>query len=270
MASQVASAPGRTAGVAAQAHNAVALGDGRVRLVWVDADTTAPGAATGGPGAAQHLRPEAAGFGDATFARLLRLILSDAVSEAAAVQSQASGQSAAISEVAEREAAEISRQASAQIAAIREAAEREAAELRAAVLEAPGGLAGVVCVPEDLISPVRPATRPRTRPGTGSKGRQVRAMRKVVIAFAALSLVGVGSGAAEITLHGLGFFMFRNAGAGAGNSRDLNENQGPGQPDAPVGHHDPRHHAAAAPATTPPAPAPSFTHRDHPPRDEKA
>lgn len=62
-------------------------------------------------------------------------------------------------------------------------------------------------------------------------------MRKVVIAFVALCLVGVGSGAAEVALHGFGFFVFRNAGAGAGNSRDLGENQGPGQPDAPSAHH---------------------------------
>jgi hypothetical protein len=152
---------------------------------------------------------------------------------------------AAISAAAEREAAEIRRQASAQSAAIREAAEREAAELRAAVMETPHA---VVYVTEDLSSPARPgvqvtnpATRParnpRTRPGTATKGRQVRAMRKVVVCFVALSLVGVTSGTVEIALHGFSFFLFRNAGAGAGNSRNLNENQGPGQPDAPGAHH---------------------------------
>ena len=40
-------------------------------------------------------------------------------------------------------------------------------------------------------------------------------------------------------MHGLKFFLFRNTGAGAGNSQDLEENQGPGQPDAPGAHHDP-------------------------------
>jgi hypothetical protein len=233
MASQVANAPDRTEGVAAGAHRAVALGDGRVRLVWADAGTAVDGVS-------EPLGPVATGFGDATFARLLRLVLSGAVSEAALVQRQASGLSAAISELAEREAAEIRRLASAQSAAIRAAAEREAAELRAAVMQMPAGVAGVagvVSVAEDLISPVRPATKPAARPGTGSKGRQVRAMRKVVIAFAALCLVGVGGGAAEIALHGFSFFVFRNAGAGAGNSRGLNENQGPGQPDAPGAHH---------------------------------
>jgi hypothetical protein len=207
--------------VADRAHSAVALGDGRVQ----------------------------AGFGDAYFARMVRLILSDAVSEAAIVQRQASGQSAAISEAAEREAAEIRRQASAQSAAIREAAEREAAELRSALIEMQAGMAGVVSATEDVVSPAwpavkraeqlttrpapRPVTKPRTRPGTRSTGRQARAMRKVVIVSAALLLVGVGSGAAEVALHGFSFFLFRSAAAGAGNSRNLNENQGPGQPDAP-------------------------------------
>jgi hypothetical protein len=62
-------------------------------------------------------------------------------------------------------------------------------------------------------------------------------MRKVQVAFVALSLVGVSSGAAEIAMHGFSFFLFRNAGAGAGNSHNLNENQGPGQPDVPRAHH---------------------------------
>ena len=217
MADRVASPPDGTADAAAHAYSAVRLGDGRVRLAWA------------------------------------RLILSDAVSAAARVQSLASGQSAAIAEAVEREATEIRRQASAQSAAIRAAAEREAAELRAAVLEMSAGLGGVVSRTEDLIGPVkpvtkpagqlttqpatRPATKPRTHPGTGAKGRQVRAMRKVVIAFVALSLVGVVSGAVEISMHGFSFFLFRNAGAGAGNSGNLNENQGPGQPGAPGAHH---------------------------------
>jgi hypothetical protein len=234
MPSLVSTAPPGTDDVAAQAHGAVALGDGRVRLAWAGPRT-----------AVKDLPPDQARTGDAYLARLVRLLLSDAVSEAATVRRQASGQSAAISDVAEREAAEISRQASAQIAAIRAAAELEAAELRAAVMDRPGGPAGVMTITEGLISPARPVTIPRTGPGAGSKGRQVRAMRKVVIAFAALALVGVGSGAAEVALHGFSFFLFRNAGAGAGNSRDLNENQGPGQPDAPGAHgpHGARHQA---------------------------
>jgi hypothetical protein len=250
------------AGVAAEAYGAVALGGGRVRLDWAGAD--APG--QGGAGAhppqvprsatrwaaerAESVQWEAAGFGDAHSARLARLILSEVVSDAATVQRQASGQSAAISEAAEREAAEIRRQASAQSAAIREAAEREAAELRAAMMEMPAGAGGVVYVTEDLVGPAKPgeqltthpatspATKPPARPGTRKKGRQVRAMRKVMIAFVAFLLVGVISGAVEVAMHGFSFFLFRNTGAGAGNSHNLNENQGPGQPDAPGAHHN--------------------------------
>jgi len=227
VADRVPSPPSRTVSVAAHAYCAVRQGESRVRLAWAGADATGKGGA--------------------------RPILSDAASAAARVQRLASGQSAAIAEAAERATTEIRRQASAQSAAIREAAQREAAELRAAVLEMSAGLGGVVSRTEGLIGPAkpvtkpagqlttqsaaRPATKPRTRPGTGAKGRQVRAMRKVVIAFVALSLVGVISGAVEIKMHGFSFFLFRNVGAGAGNSNNLNENQGPGQPDAPGAHH---------------------------------
>jgi hypothetical protein len=200
--------------VAAQAYRAVALGGGRVRLAWAEADALGTG---------------------------------EAAREAAMVLRQASGQSAAISEAAEREAAEIRRQASAQSAAIRKAAELEAAELRA-VIEMSAGLGGVVSGLEDLISPAQPVTRPesqfitqpapkpRTRPGAGTKGRQGRAMRQAAVITLALVLAGVASGTTEIALHGLPFFFFRNAGAGAGNSQNLDENQGPGQPDVPTAH----------------------------------
>jgi len=136
---------------------------------------------------------------------------------------------------AERETAEIGRHASAQIEAIRQAAEREAAALRAVVMEM-SARPGAVVITE-------PATKPATRPlplpkgpVPQTKGRQLRAMRKVQVAFVALAMLGAMSGAAEIKLHGLSFFLFRNDGAGAGNSRHLKENQGPGQPDAPGTH----------------------------------
>jgi hypothetical protein len=83
----------------------------------------------------------------------------------------------------------------------------------------------------------RPATRPADRPGTKPGGRQVKTMRKMVVALVAVFLVGAVSGTTEIALHGFSFFIFRNAGAGAGNSRNLDENQGPGQRDAPGAHH---------------------------------
>ena len=58
-----------------------------------------------------------------------------------------------------------------------------------------------------------------------------------MIALVAVFLVGAVSGTTEIALHGFSFFVFRNAGAGAGNSRNLDENQGPDQRDAPGAHH---------------------------------
>jgi hypothetical protein len=205
--------------VAAQAYGAVILGDGRVRLAWGGADGPGEGEAAGlAAHPAQALRP---------------------------AMQWAAGESAAISETAEREAAVIIRQASVQSAAIREAAELEAAELRAAIAELSARVGGVVYVTEDLFTPAtpggqvttRPAAKPLARPVSGSRGRQVRAMRKVAIAFVALFLVGAITGAVEIDVHGFSFFLFRNAGAGAGNAHDLNENQGPGQPGAPAAHH---------------------------------
>jgi hypothetical protein len=96
----------------------------------------------------------------------------------------------------------------------------------------------------------RPASAPATRPGvsprrtkpetraTGkTKNRQVSAARKVTVAFAALSLAGAATGAAELALHGPAFFVFRANGAGASQT-GLKEDQGPGQPNAPGAHHN--------------------------------
>lgn len=101
----------------------------------------------------------------------------------------------------------------------------------------------------NLAGPSRPAARPGTRPGISPRrtpparpaakpqGRQVRAWHKMIAAMVVLFLVGIASAATEVGLHGFSFFAFRNAGAGAGNSRNLNEDQGPGQPDAPGTRH---------------------------------
>ena len=72
-------------------------------------------------------------------------------------------------------------------------------------------------------------------------------MHKTVAAFVAVFLVGVIAGSAEIARHGVPFFVFRNTGAGAGNSKNLNEDQGPGQPDAPGTQHKT---PAASPSAT--------------------
>lgn len=177
-------------------------------------------------------------------------IVLDAGAQAARLKRQASAQTATICETAERQAEEIRHQASVQAAAIREAAEREAAELRAIVMKLSAGSGdlaygnGGVSAKPAATPPRRPAAKPGVPGRANTKGRQARAMHKAVAALVVLSLAGVATGAVEIKLHGFSFFVFRNTGAGAGNSRDLEENQGPGQPGAPK-----PHHPAATPGT---------------------
>ena len=74
----------------------------------------------------------------------------------------------------------------------------------------------------------------------------------MIFAFVALALLGIITASVQIAQNGLAFFLFRNAGAGAGNAQNLNENQGPGQPDAPGAHH-------SAKPGTPKNPTPSKT-----------
>jgi hypothetical protein len=56
-------------------------------------------------------------------------------------------------------------------------------------------------------------------------------------ALVALTLAGVATGATELVLHGPAFFVFRANGAGASQTGP-EENQGPGQPNAPGAHHN--------------------------------
>jgi hypothetical protein len=58
----------------------------------------------------------------------------------------------------------------------------------------------------------------------------------MVIAVISLVSIGAVSGTVELFLHGAPFFVFRSQGTGATNV-GLQENQGPGQPDAPGTHH---------------------------------
>jgi hypothetical protein len=60
---------------------------------------------------------------------------------------------------------------------------------------------------------------------------------------------------ATINHGGLKFFLFRNAGAGAGNAQDLDEDQGPGQADAPGAHKAAAVQKAPTKAATPKATA---------------
>jgi hypothetical protein len=53
---------------------------------------------------------------------------------------------------------------------------------------------------------------------------------------AALVLFALTAGTAEVSLHGFKFFVFRSAGVGQTTHSGVQENQGPGQPDAPGAH----------------------------------
>ncbi len=53
---------------------------------------------------------------------------------------------------------------------------------------------------------------------------------------AAMILFALTAGATEVALHGFKFFVFRATGTGETGPNGLQENQGPGQPDAPGAH----------------------------------
>jgi hypothetical protein len=85
--------------------------------------------------------------------------------------------------------------------------------------------------------------KPEIREAGKPKNRQASAARKAAIALVALSLAGAATGATELVLHGPAFFVFRANGAGASQTGP-EEDQGPGQPNAPGAHH----HAKVIPA----------------------
>jgi hypothetical protein len=85
------------------------------------------------------------------------------------------------------------------------------------------------------VSPRR--MKPETQAAGQTKNRQVSAARKVTAALVALTLAGVATGATELVLHGPAFFVFRANGAGASQTGP-EEDQGPGQPNAPGAHHN--------------------------------
>jgi hypothetical protein len=122
------------------------------------------------------------------------------------------------------------RQASLQAAAIREVSERDAEQLRATVMKL--SAAPVLVVTEPAARPgTRPPARPATRPQVPS--RQVVAFRVAAAATAALVFFALVAGTTEVALHGFAFFVFRSAGTGETGPGGLQEDQGPGQPDAP-------------------------------------
>jgi hypothetical protein len=167
-----------------------------------------------------------------------RMVL-DAGAQAARLRRQASVQAATICEAAERETEMVWQQASAQAAAIREAAEREAAQLRATVMKLSAGplvsFGGDVASLDGAGLVAKPGFRTAGRPARRPQGppRQLVAIRVAAAATSALFLFALAAGTTELALHGFAFFVFRSAGTGETSSHGLQEDQGPGQPDAP-------------------------------------
>jgi len=164
-----------------------------------------------------------------------RMVL-DAGAQAARVRRQASRSAATIREAAEREAQTVWQQASQSAAAVREASELEAAQVRALVMKLSATPDLLVAAPAAAPA-TKPAARPRTKPARGPQGlpRQLVAARVAAAAAAALFLVALVAGTTEVALHGFAFFVFRSSGTGetGRGPGGLQENQGPGQPDAP-------------------------------------
>jgi hypothetical protein len=80
-----------------------------------------------------------------------------------------------------------------------------------------------------------PAAKPETRPARKPEGRprQLVAVHVAAAATAALVLFALIAGSTEVALHGFQFFVFRSVGTGETGRNGLEEDQGPGQADAP-------------------------------------
>ncbi|MGN6174640.1 MAG: hypothetical protein ACTHPS_17100 [Streptosporangiaceae bacterium] len=94
-------------------------------------------------------------------------------------------------------------------------------------------------------------SRPGAKKTLSAKGRQLRFKNRMVFAYVSLLLIPLFVGITEIAIHNPAFFVFRNAGAGAGNPQDLNENQGPGMPNAPGAQHSVKPSAPSSAKPTP-------------------
>jgi hypothetical protein len=78
-----------------------------------------------------------------------------------------------------------------------------------------------------------PAAKPATRSAPKGRPRQLVAARVAAVATAALVLFALAAGTTEVARHGFPFFVFRSVGSGETGPNGLQEDQGPGQPDAP-------------------------------------
>jgi hypothetical protein len=165
-------------------------------------------------------------------------VLEAAEREAAAIVRQATDHATAIREAAEREAAELRARVDSTYAELSRVAGFLAESLATAPAPVtapalPGSrpaLPGTKQAPPitrpkparpGTARPAHPAPRPArptirpTRPASKPAGRQAKVARKFMAAFVVVSLIGAASGAAELKLHGLPFFIFRANGAGA-------------------------------------------------------
>lgn len=141
--------------------------------------------------------------------------------------------------------------ASAPSATARPAADRAAALVTTpAAQPAPGpgapSPAGPAASPADRPT-AGPGARAARQPGAASaaarptaksngKSRQHAAVRVMTIFTAAMVVLALTAGASEVALHGFKFFVFRSTGTGETGPNGGQEDQGPGQPDAPVVH----------------------------------
>ena len=220
-----------------------------------------------------------AGSADSGELWLARRALAAAEDEAAAIRRAAEQEAAATRQAAEQEAADLRAAVmtmSAELGRVaayvteylgRHAVREERPRARPAAVPGqglaaqdtparPAGPATGRGRPDARTAP-RPAAPPIPRPSDRPGARQAAAMRKMVVVFAALFAVAVTGGLAQLGLHGFSFFAFRAAGTGATDNNGLQENQGPGQPDAPRAHHakPAAHHSAPKPKAQRSSPA---------------
>ena len=227
---------------------------------------------------AGRVQPAQGQVWDAASVELATWIISEANQQATEIRHEARDDAATARADAKLQAAKLVQQAADQAAATLAAAELQAARIRAEILKLSADLGGVATsFTGGLLGPAKPATKPAapaaspatkpaarpapkpatrsatapaTKPGVSprrikpdtqaagqTKNRQVSAARKVTAALVALTLAGVATGATELVLHGPAFFVFRANGAGASQTGP-EEDQGPGQPNAPGAHHN--------------------------------
>jgi hypothetical protein len=206
---------------------------------------------------------------DAGASQLANWIIEDANEQASAITREARSQASSSLADAQQEAAELVRRTGEQAALTLGAAELQAAEIRSTMMRLTSELTGMAAyvtqalgtapptqapptptpptpTPSTPAAPssaamafAPPATERAARPAgkTNAKSRQHAAVRVMSIFTAAMVLFALTAGGAEVALHGFKFFVFRSAGTGeTGRNGGLQENQGPGQSDAPGAH----------------------------------